>query len=154
MPRSLPGPAMALPLIEAPPVVGSSNPAMTRSSVDFPQPDAPIRHTNSPLGMARSTGASASTSSSPTGKRLVTPRTVRISCWPLLTVLRAPAQQSIADRNDDAVGDKTAGADDHHPGDHKVGSRKRATVHHHRAQARGHAGHFANHDQDPGKSMG
>src|SRR5579872_6920541 len=153
MPRSLPGPVTAFPSIETVPVVGSSNPATMRSSVDFPQPDAPIRHANSPLGITRSTGASASTSSSPTGKRLVTPRTVRISCRPLFTVLRAPAQQAIADRNDDAVGDKTAGADDHHAGDNKVRARQRAAVHHHRAQARGHAGHFANHDQDPGKPM-
>jgi len=64
---------------------------MMRSNVDFPQPDAPIMQTNSPLGMARSIGASASTSPSPTAKRLVTPRMVRMSACALLTVLRAPA---------------------------------------------------------------
>src|SRR5579863_1595649 len=154
MPRSLPGPAMALRSIETSPVVGSSNPAMMRSRVDLPQPEAPIRQTNSPSGMARSTGASASSSPSPTAKRLVTPRTVRMSACPLLTVLWAPAQEAVADRYDDAVGDESTGADDDHAGDHEVGARQRAAVHHHRAQAGGNAGHFANHDQNPGKSVG
>src|ERR1700733_13764869 len=117
MPRSLPGPVTGLPSIATSPVVGSSNPAMMRSSVDFPQPEAPIMQTNSPFGMARSTGASASTSSSPTVKRLVTPWMVRFSGCPLLTVLRAPTQETIADRHDDAIGDEAAGADhDQDPG--------------------------------------
>ncbi len=79
MPRSLPGPVTGLPSISTCPVVGSSNPAMIRSSVDLPQPDAPIMQTNSPFEIVTSTGASASTSSSPTVKRLVTPRTVKRS---------------------------------------------------------------------------
>src|SRR3984957_6426646 len=113
MPRSRPGPVMALPSIEASPVVGSSKPAMMRNSVDFPQPDAPIRQTNSPWGTVRSTGASASISSSPTAKRLVTPRTFRmIGFGLLLKVLRTPAEQAIADRHDDPVGNEPARADD------------------------------------------
>src|SRR5260370_13415953 len=142
MPRSLPGPVMGLPSIEASRVVGSSKPAMMRSSVDFPQPDAPIRQTNSPRGMVKSTGANASTSSSPTAKRLVTPWTVRM-VGSLLTVLRTPAQQAVADRNDDPVGDKAAGPDDDHAGDHKIGARQRAAIHDDRAEAGGNAGHFA-----------
>src|SRR5579864_856731 len=151
MPRSLPGLAMALQSIETSPVVGSSNPAMMRSRVDLPQPEAPIRQTNSPLGMARSIGASASTSPSPTAKRFVTPRTVRMPACPLLTVLRAPAQDTVAGEDDDAVGNESAGADDDHAGDHEVGARQGAAVHHHRAQAGRNAGHFANDDQNPGK---
>src|ERR1700756_2328573 len=111
MPRSLPGPVTGLPSIDTWPVVGSSQPATMRRSVDLPQPEAPIMQTNSPFEIARSTGASASISSSPTAKRLVTPRTVKRSWCPLLTMLRAPAQQAIADRHDDAVGNEAAGAD-------------------------------------------
>src|SRR5271169_1933921 len=111
---------MARASIETSPVVGSSKPAMTRSSVDFPQPDAPIRQTNSPFGMLRSTGASASISPSPTAKRLVTPRIFNVPEWiALFTVLRAPAQQAIADRDDDPVGDESARADDDHASDDK-----------------------------------
>src|ERR1700722_2412487 len=153
MPRSLPGPVMALPSIDTSPVVGSSNPAMMRSKVDFPQPDAPIMQTNSLLGMARSTGASASTSPSPTAKRLVTPWTVRMSACALLTMLRAPAQEAVADRHDDAVGNEAAGADHDHAGDHEIGARQRAAIHHDRAKTSGNAGHLADHDQDPGETM-
>src|ERR1700733_4969884 len=147
MPRSRPGPVTDLPSIATSPVVGSSNPAMMRSSVDFPQPEAPIMQTNSPFGMARSIGASASTSSSPTVKRLVTPWTVRFSGCPLLTMLRAPTQETIADRHDDAIGDEAAGADHDHACNHKIGARQRAAIHHHRAKAGRNAVHFADHDQ-------
>src|ERR1700733_13560917 len=153
MPRSRPGPVTDLPSIATSPVVGSSNPAMMRSSVDFPQPEAPIMQTNSPFGMTRSIGASASTSSSPTAKRLVTPRTVRVSGCPLLTVLRAPAEETITDRHDDAVGDKAAGADHDHACYHEIGARQRAAIHHHRAEAGRNAGHFADYDQYPGEAM-
>src|ERR1700733_13807926 len=143
MPRSLPGPVMVLPSIKASPVDGSSKPAMMRSSVDFPQPEAPIRQTNSPCGIVRSTGARASTSSSPTAKRLVTPRTVRISGGrALLKVLRAPAQQAVTDRDDDPVGDEAAGADHDHAGDHEIRARQRAAVHHHRTEAGRNTRHF------------
>src|SRR6266851_115340 len=102
MPRSLPGPVMALPWTRASPVVGSSKPAIMRSSVDFPQPEAPIRQTNSPCGIVRSIGASASTSSSSTAKRLVTPRMVRmLGDGSSLKVLRTPAQEAITDRDED-----------------------------------------------------
>ncbi|SHL31024.1 hypothetical protein SAMN05443637_12431 [Pseudonocardia thermophila] len=50
-----------LPVDVTVPSVGCSNPAMMRSSVDFPQPLAPTRATNSPDGMDRSTPASAPT---------------------------------------------------------------------------------------------
>src|SRR5713226_2138136 len=143
MPRSLPGPVMALPWTNASPVVGCSKPAIMRSSVDFPQPDAPIRQTNSPCGIVRSTGASASTSSSPTANRLVTPLIVRIvgrSC--LFTVLRTPAQEVVADGDDDPVGDESAGADHDHACDHEIGARQRAAIHHHRAKTGRNARHL------------
>src|SRR5450631_2584843 len=111
-----------------------------RSSVDFPQPEAPIRQTNSPCGIVRSTGAKASTSSSPTAKRLVTPRMVRmLGGGSSLKVLRTPAQQAVADRDDDPVGDKPAGADHDHAGDHKTCARERSAIHHDRAEARRNA---------------
>src|SRR6266851_1837390 len=154
MPRSLPGPVMALPWTNASPVVGCSKPAIMRSSVDFPQPEAPIRQTNSPCGIVRSTGASASTSSSSTAKRLVTPRMVRMmGDGSSLKVLRTPAQEAITDRDDDPVGDKSAGADHDHAGDHEIGARKCPAVHDDRAEAGGNARHFTDHDEDPGESM-
>src|SRR6266404_1397151 len=154
MPRSRPGPVMVLPLTEASPVVGSSKPAMMRKSVDLPQPDAPIRHTNSPVGMVRSTGASATTSSSPNAKRLVTPRMVRLTGRASsVTVLRTPLQEAIADRDDDSIGDKPAGADDDHAGDHEIGTRKRAAVHDDGAETGGNARHFSDHDQYPSEAV-
>ena len=49
MPRSGAGPSIGLPHIRRLPRVAFSKPATMRSSVDLPQPDAPIRQTNSPL---------------------------------------------------------------------------------------------------------
>src|SRR6266481_1791794 len=150
MPRSLPGPAIGLPLTSTSPVVGSSKPAMMRSSVDFPQPEAPIRQTNSPSAIVRSTRASASMSSSPAVKRLVAPR-IASRVWRTMSamMLRAPAQQPVGERDDDPVGEKAERADDDHAGDHQIGARERAPVHDHRAEPGRHAGHLADHDQDP-----
>ena len=53
MPRLGSGPVIGLPHISASPDVGCSKPAMMRSKVDFPQPEAPIRQMNSPLEMVR-----------------------------------------------------------------------------------------------------
>src|SRR5713226_9773648 len=153
MPRSLPGPVMILPWVETSPVEGSSKPAMMRNSVDLPQPEAPIRQTSSPLSMARSMRASASISPSPTGKRLVTPRTVSRSRRPSRMMLRAPAQHAVADHHDDPVGDEAAHADHDHAGHHEVRARKRASIHDHRAEPGRNAGHLADHDQDPGEPM-
>ena len=60
MPRSGAGPPTGLSHISALPAEGGSNPATMRSSVDFPQPDAPIRQTNSPLCTTRLASRSAS----------------------------------------------------------------------------------------------
>src|SRR5262249_43595986 len=147
MPRSLPGPVIGLPSEATLPVVGSSKPATMRSSVDLPQPDAPIRQTNCPESIATSTGASASISSSPTAKRLVTPRIANGVRRMSAMVLRAPAQHAVGDHHDDAVGDEAHGADHHHAGDDEIGARQGAAVHDDRAETGRHAGHLADHDQ-------
>src|ERR1041384_7367772 len=154
MPRSLPGALTRAPRTVTSPVVGSSKPATMRSKVDFPQPEAPIRQTNCPLSIARSTRASASISSSPTAKRLVTPRIASTGARASFMVLWAPAQHAVADLHDDAVGHEPAHPDDDHAGDHEVGARERAPVHDHRAEPGRHAGHLADHDEDPGKAVG
>ena len=53
MPRLGSGPEIGLPHISASPLLGGSKPAMIRSRVDLPQPEAPIRQTNSPLRIDR-----------------------------------------------------------------------------------------------------
>src|SRR5262245_50626665 len=118
MPRSRPGPAILSPRTSTWPVVGSSNPATMRSRVDFPHPEAPIRQTNCPFSIVRSILESARISSSPTEKLLVTPRIA--SCGPAgasFMVLRAPAQDPVADHHDDAVGDEAGDPDHDHAGD-------------------------------------
>src|ERR1700719_792732 len=110
MPRSRPGRVIGMPRTETRPVVGGSKPAMTRSKVDLPHPDAPIRQTNCPGATDRSMRASASISPSPTVKRLVTASIARTSAS--LMVLRAPAEDAVADRHDDPVGDEARQPDD------------------------------------------
>ncbi len=53
MPRVGSGPAIGRPHIRASPEEGWSKPAMMRSRVDLPQPEAPIRQMNSPLLIER-----------------------------------------------------------------------------------------------------
>src|SRR5262249_55289786 len=131
MPRSLAGPAIGLPRTVTAPVVGSSKPATIRNRVDLPQPEAPLRHTNSPWLRRRSRRASASISSSPTGKRLVTPLSAsRAGRARSAMVLRAPGEETVADQHDDPVGDEAAGPDHDHAGDDEVGARERPAVHH------------------------
>src|ERR1700757_3619586 len=116
MPRSLPGPVIAASYTRTSPDVGASKPAMIRRRVDLPHPEAPIRQTNSPLPTMRSTLCNASTRSWPIVKVLLTSRTwrkVRRSSM----VLRAPAQDAIVDRNDDAVAQEAGDADHDHAGD-------------------------------------
>src|SRR5688572_10721472 len=143
MPRSLPGPVTGRPCTLTSPVVGSSKPAMMRSKVDLPQPDAPIRQTNSPAAIPTSTRASASISSLPTVKRLVTPSISRCGRAVSGMVLRAPAQEAVTEHDDDAVGDEAAHPDHDHAGDDEVGARQRAAVHDHRTEAGRNAGHLA-----------
>lgn len=59
MPRSAPGPVMALPSSRMWPVVGVSSPATMRSNVDLPQPEGPRMVTKSLSATARLAGSSA-----------------------------------------------------------------------------------------------
>src|SRR3954453_1305883 len=130
MPRSLPGPVIGFSSTRTSPVVGSSKPAMIRSMVDFPQPEAPIRQKNWPRTMLRSMRPSASTSPSPMMKRLLTARTITRPCLLSGMVLGAPLQQAVADEHDGTVGQEPAHADHDHAGDDEVGARERAPIHH------------------------
>ena len=53
MPRSGPGPSISRPARMMPPLVFSLSPATIDSTVDFPQPEWPIRQTNSPSPIFR-----------------------------------------------------------------------------------------------------
>ena len=55
MPRSGAGPVIGLPSSVSVPVVGAISPAMRRSIVDLPQPDAPTMLMNSPVRTSRLT---------------------------------------------------------------------------------------------------
>src|SRR5262245_35255063 len=143
MPRSLPGPSIFAPSTLTSPEVGVSKPAMILSRVDLPQPEAPIRQTNSPFSISRLASRRASTFSSPIRKVFETPL---ISRKVLATVLRAPAQDVVVQRDDQAVAGEAGDADDDHAGDGEVGARQVAAVHDHRAEAGRHAGHLADHD--------
>ena len=65
-PRSGPGPGISLSSTSTPPSVDGSNPAAIDSTVDFPQPEWPIRQTNSPLPIAKSKSRTI-TASPPSG---------------------------------------------------------------------------------------
>src|SRR3954467_8903526 len=109
MPRSGPGPATGLPHISSAPSVGASKPPTMRSSVDLPQPEGPIRQTNSPLPMRSEASDSAVIASAPKAKRLVRRRTSRIGSTVEATaerssMLRAPAQQPAAEHLHELVG--------------------------------------------------
>ena len=60
MPRLGPGPVIGTPHIRLSPWVAASKPAAIRSSVDLPQPEAPIRQMNSPFLTRRLAPRSAS----------------------------------------------------------------------------------------------
>src|SRR5262249_58261 len=64
----------ASPLTSTLPALGRSRSAMTRNSVVLPQPDGPMKETNSPAAIARSTLLSASTLPSAVSKVSDTPR--------------------------------------------------------------------------------
>src|SRR4051794_6651040 len=128
---------------------------MMRSSVDLPHPEAPIRQTNSPFSITRFTLRNASTCSLPIMKVLPTSWTARndLRGAMLSTMLRAPAQDAIVERDDQPVGRKAGETDDDHAGDHEVGAGQRASVHDHRAEPRRHASHLAHHDEDPREAV-
>ncbi len=61
MPTDGSGPVTARPSTSTRPRLGGRSPAMTRRSVDLPQPDGPTMATSSPRPTARSMSRSAST---------------------------------------------------------------------------------------------
>src|SRR5712672_851977 len=107
---------------------------MMRSRVDLPEPEAPIRQTNSPLSISRSTWWSASTRSPPIRNVLLTSVILRNGRRSTI-VLRAPAQDVVVDRDDGPVAEEAGDADDDHAGDDEVRARQGAAVHDDGAQA-------------------
>src|SRR5882724_11816464 len=134
MPRSGAGPRIGLSHISALPRVAVSNPATMRSNVDLPQPEAPIRQTNSPLLTRRFASRSASMRSPLNSNCLVKPLSSRIGTV-ASDIVRAPAQQPAAEPHHDAIGDETRNADHDHAGDDNLRSRKLPRFHDDRAQA-------------------
>src|SRR5690242_19350970 len=120
MPRLGSGPSIGLPHIRACPSEGCSKPAMMRSRVDLPQPEAPIRQTNSPLAMVRLAPASAWIVWSCSVKTLSTPSISMIGSSAM--VCGTPTQQAVADRHDDAVRDIARDADHDHAADDELGA--------------------------------
>src|SRR3979411_3017294 len=104
MPREGSGSAIGLPHISASPEEGCSKPAMMRRRVDLPQPDAPIRQTNSPLAIERLAAERAwivwSCSWKTFETRLISTMGRAVSAM----MVGAPAQQPGADPHHGAVG--------------------------------------------------
>src|ERR1700733_11203188 len=145
MPRSGPGRSTSIPRTETDPRVARSKPAMMRSSVDLPHPDAPSRHTNSPARTERSMSRRASTGAAAAWNVLSTPAIRRIGDRAAGSgmVLRAPAQEVVVDPEQDPIGDEPGHGDDDHAGDHQIGARQRAAIHDDRAESLGNAGHLS-----------
>src|SRR5207253_471294 len=121
MPRSGAGPAIGLPHIRALPRVAVSKPATIRSSVDLPQPDAPIRQTNSPLLTRRWASRSASMRSPLNSNCLVSPLSSRMG-FAASGIVGAPAQQTAAEHHDKTIGNESGDADHDHPGNYDFGA--------------------------------
>src|SRR5258705_13376753 len=128
MPGAGAGTAIGMPHSSASPRVGGSNPARMRSSVDLPQPDAPIRQTNSPLATLRWASRSASMRSPCSSNCFDTPLISTIGVAPS-AMARAPAQQPAAEHQHQPVGDESRNPDDNHAADHDLGARELARLH-------------------------
>src|SRR5580693_3662820 len=98
MPRLGSGPPIGLPHISASPEEGCSKPAMMRSKVDLPQPDAPIRQMNSPLAIDRLAPLSAVIVWSCSLKILETSLISTMGNSSMM--VRAPSQEAIANGHD------------------------------------------------------
>src|SRR5215212_2983458 len=116
MPRSGAGPSIGRSHIRALPRVALSKPATMRSNVDLPQPEAPIRQTNSPLFTFRFASRRASMRSPLNSNCLVRPLSSRIGTV-ASDIVWAPAQQAAAKPHHDAVGEEARNADHDHSGD-------------------------------------
>ena len=130
MPRSGPGPATGLPPTDHATSLGVSKPAMIRSSVDLPQPDAPIRQTKLPASITEIRAAQGVDHARRANEALGrSPRDLRI----ISAMLRAPAQQPAAEQHDRLIGEEARDADGDHADDDDLGARKLARVHDHGA---------------------
>src|SRR6185369_13096117 len=123
MPRSGAGPSIGRSHIKALPRVAVSKPATMRSKVDLPQPEAPIRQTNSPLFTLRFASRSASMRSPLNSNCLVRPLSSRIGMV-ASDIVRAPAQQATAEPHHQPVGNETRNANHDHAGDDNLRSRQ------------------------------
>src|SRR3954464_2612637 len=119
MPRLGSGPSIGFSGISASPAAGSPKTAMMRSRVDLPQPDAPIRQTNSPLAMVRLASASAWIVWSCSLKTLETPLIWIMGISAMIA--GTPAQQPVADCDHDPVGEIARDTDHDHAADHQLG---------------------------------
>src|ERR1041385_5465784 len=123
MPRSGAGPSIGFFLIKALPPVAVSKPGTRSSKVDVPQPEAPIRQTNSPLLTRRFASRSASMRSPLNSNCLLRPLSSRIGTV-ASDMVRAPAKEPATEPHHEAVGDEARDADHDHAGDHDLGSRQ------------------------------
>src|ERR1700730_15718113 len=105
MPREGSGSAIGLPHISASPEDVCSKPAMMRSRVDLPQPDAPIRQTNSPLAIDRLVSERAWIVWSCRWKTFASRFISTMGRAASGMVVGTPAQQPVADHHDHAVGE-------------------------------------------------
>src|SRR4051812_20807157 len=151
MPRSGAGLSIGRSHMRALPRVAFSKPATMRSKVDLPQPEAPIRQTNSPLFTRRFASRSASMRSPSNSNCLLKPFSSRIGTV-ASDMVRAPAQQTLAEPHHDAVGKEARDADHDHAGDDDLGARQLPRFHDDRAEPRLHAGHLADHNHHPGEA--
>src|SRR5262249_3361256 len=137
------------------PAVAVSKPAMMRRRVVLPQPEAPTRQMNSPRSTVRSTWESAAMRWAPTANSFETSETCtatgRAVNGPAMR--DAPAEQAVVEGDHDLVGQEAGDADHDHAGDDQVGARQGAAVHDRGAEAGRHAGHLADHDDDPGEAQ-
>src|SRR5271168_4646233 len=154
MPRSGPGPVTRLSPTRTSPELAVSKPAMMRSRVVLPQPEAPTRQTNSPRGTTRSAWLNAITRCAPIANSLLTLRTCSAPAASVFrsSMLDVPAQQAIVEREHQLVGHEARDADHDHARDDQVGARQGAGVHDGGAQPERHASHLADHDDDPGET--
>src|SRR5258708_14916403 len=102
-PRSGPGPSMCLPARRMVPSLGFSRPATRFRSVLLPQPECPMRVTNSLFAICRSMSASATKSPFFVSKVLPTDSTLRYLC--IGEPLREQHQRVLEQQADDAEGE-------------------------------------------------
>src|SRR5882724_3295640 len=127
MPRSGPGPGTGVSHILTLPALGVSNPPTNRSSVDLPQPDAPIRQMNSPLSIVSDASLSAWIWPVPAWKVLETASMATMGSPSRM--LRAPAQQPPPQPLHELVGHEPGDADHHHAGNDDLRARELARLH-------------------------